>query len=197
MYQLLESIYLKDGAFRNIAYHEARMKASVSALLGEHLSIDLHYFFSQQIIPSKGLFKTRLIYTNSILKMEFVPYVVKPVNAIRLIEDNQIDYAHKFVDRADLAALYSKRETADDVLIVKNGLITDTSYGNIIFKKDGRWYTPESYLLKGTMRQSLLDSGVIKETQIDSTNYKQFESCKIINAMLGMDSAEIPVSSIQ
>ncbi|MEQ1586514.1 MAG: hypothetical protein ABL895_11590, partial [Cyclobacteriaceae bacterium] len=58
------------------------------------------------------------------------------------------------------------------------------------------WYTPASYLLKGTMRQSLLDAGLIKEATINHANYTQFESCKIINAMLGMEAEEIPVSSI-
>ena len=197
MYQLLESIYLKDGEFRNLLYHEARMKASVHALYGKHFAVNLDSIFSQQPVPESGMFKTRVVYATSILNIEFVPYVVRNVESIKLVHDNQISYEHKFVDRANLSAFYSLRETADDVLIVKNGLITDTSYGNIIFKKFGNWYTPQSYLLKGTMRQSLLDLGLISEAHIDANNYEQFESCKIINAMLGMNGEEIPVSSIR
>jgi 4-amino-4-deoxychorismate lyase len=196
MYQLLESIYLNNGVFRNLDYHEARMQASVLALFGQPFTFKIQNVLSQQPIPSQGLYKTRIIYNTAILKVEFVPYTIKTVRSIKLIKDNDVRYEHKLVDRTRLTELYSLRGTADDILIVKKGLITDTYYGNIIFKRNGFWYTPESYLLKGTMRQSLLDAGLIRETRITQSEYTQFESCKIINAMLGLESEEIPITSI-
>lgn len=196
MYQLLESIYLNDGEFRNLGYHEARMRESVNVLFNQSRSFDLFHELTQQSLPAEGLYKTRVIYNTAILKIEFVPYVSKSVKSLKLIEANDISYPHKFIDRSRLTELYSQRGTAEDILIVKNGLITDTYYGNIIFKKKGLWYTPASYLLKGTMRQSLLDAGLIKEALIDQTNYTHFESCKIINAMLGIDASEIMVTDI-
>ena len=33
-----------------------------------------------------------------------------------------------------------KRDNHDDVIIVKHNLVTDSSYSNIIFLKEGRWY---------------------------------------------------------
>jgi 4-amino-4-deoxychorismate lyase len=196
MYQLLESIYLKDGVFRNLHYHEARMRASALALNGTHLNINLASLLAQQLVPAFGMYKTRILYTKEIDVIEFVPYRAKPVHSIKLIHDDHISYSHKLSDRTRLTELYALRGVSDDILIVKNELITDSYYGNVVFKQNNVWYTPQSYLLKGTMRQSLLEAGLIKEADISLNNYMQFESLKIINAMLGMESQEIPVTAI-
>ncbi|MEQ1586872.1 MAG: hypothetical protein ABL895_13380, partial [Cyclobacteriaceae bacterium] len=142
MCQLLESIYVNDGVFRNLAYHEARMQASVLALFKKQYAINLQSALTQYSLPLRGLYKTRVIYNTSILKIEVVRYVSKSVHSLKLIEHKDIAYAHKFVDRTLLTELYSQRGRAEDILIVKNGLITDTYYGNIIFKREGHWYTP-------------------------------------------------------
>lgn len=196
MYRLLESIYLKDGAFRNLPYHEERMRKSWRDLFNSNATIDLYHYLNTIEIPSKGFYKTRVIYDIEIRKVEFVPYVVKPVKSLKLIHSDTISYDYKFLDRKDIDQLYSQRGNADDVLIVKNGFITDTSYANIIFKKGRDWYTPDHCLLKGTMRESLLDAGLIRETTIDVNSYSQFRSIKLINSMLGMEGAEIPIDSI-
>jgi 4-amino-4-deoxychorismate lyase len=44
----------------------------------------------------------------------------------------------------------------EEIIIVKNNCITDTSYTNLLFLKDEKWYTPSTYLLNGVMRQHLL-----------------------------------------
>lgn len=196
MFLLLESIYLKDGVFRNLPYHEARMEKSWRDLFNHNKTADINHYLRTLEIPSKGLYKTRVIYDTEIHKVEFVPYVIKPVKSLKLIHSDTISYDYKFLDRKDIDKLYSQRENADDVLIIKNGFITDTSYANIIFKKERDWYTPSHCLLKGTMRESLLDAGLVRETIIDVNNYSQFKSFKLINSMLGMVGEEIPIESI-
>ncbi len=192
---LLESIYLKDGKFRNLAYHEARMRNS-SHVLFRDFAINLTDSFSRLAMPTCGLFKTRIIYDTEIQRVEYVPYTMRSTQSLKLINQNAISYSHKFIDRSNLENLFEQRAAADDILIVRDGLITDTHYANVIFKKDEQWFTPESYLLKGTMRQSLLDAGIIKEAPIDIDNYKSYQSVKLISAMVGMESPEIPVTSI-
>jgi 4-amino-4-deoxychorismate lyase len=196
MFQLLESIYLNDGVFRNLPYHEARMRKSSRDLFNSNRALELNTHFKELDIPLRGLYKTRVIYDMEIREVEFVPYKVKPIRSLRLIHSNTVSYDYKFLDRTVLNDLYSLRGNADDVLIVKNGFITDTSYANVIFKKEQCWFTPTHCLLKGTMRESLLNAGLIKATTIDSRNYLQFESFKLINSMLGMDEEEISIESI-
>ena len=56
-----------------------------------------------------------------------------------------MEYNYKWEDRSQLDALYAKRENVDDILIVKNGLITDTLYANIAFEKSGQWFTTVAF----------------------------------------------------
>lgn len=193
---LLESIYLKDGGFRNLSYHQSRMENSVREIYQEEFPKRLVDLFSSRLVPSSGLYKTRVIYDTEIRKVEFVPYQSRPVQSVKLINDSTVSYHHKFLDRSLLEKLFGQRSAADDILIVRNGWITDTCYANVIFKRNDQWFTPESYLLKGTMRQSLLDAGRIKEADINVSNYHDYQSFKLINSMLGMDGPEIPISSI-
>lgn len=193
---LLESIYLNDGTFRNLAYHESRMRNTMESLFSAKFSIHLEDLFSGMHIPSSGLYKTRIIYEREIQKIEFVPYIMRPVHSLKLIHDQAVLYPYKYQDRIILDHLFAQREKADDILIVKNGLITDSYYANIIFKRNEHWFTPDSYLLKGTMRQSLLDAGLIEETRIHVSDLKKYQSARLINSMLGLDGPEIPIDSI-
>ena len=195
MYPLFESIYL-NGVFRNLRYHEERMKNSIKTLFGQEAKIDLRALFSKKSFPVKGLFKTRITYGTESNNVEFAPYTIRPVQSLKLVEGGPVRYEHKFTDRSDLTRLKAQRGSSDDILITRNGLITDSSYANVIFKKDNIWFTPESYLLKGTMRQYLLDNGLIAEANITVFNFHQYQSCKLINSMLGMNGTEIAINSI-
>lgn len=169
---------------------------NTSTMLFGKFSINLAEFLKQVAMPTYGLFKTRIIYDTEIRNIEFIYYKPRLVHSLKLIHDNNISYAHKFLDRSHLENLFAQRGAADDILIVKNGNFTDTFYANLIFKKENRWFTPTTFLLKGTMRQSLLDTGLIQETTINVSNYNHFQSLKLINSMVGMDGPEIPISSI-
>lgn len=196
MSRLLESIYLNDGLFRNLSYHEERMKKSIRDIFNMEMAIELSTLLIGMKFPSTGLYKTRIIYDTEIRKIEFVPYLITPVRSLKLIHSDVISYEHKFLDRSSLQSVYDQRGKADDVLMVKNGFITDTYYANIIFKKDNLWYTPKHYLLKGTMRQYLLEKGMILEAVIDEKNYTQYQSCKLINSMLAMNGEEISIELV-
>jgi len=168
----------------------------MEALFNTKFSVILEDLFSLMDVPSSGLFKARIIYDSEIRKVEFVPYIMRPVQSLKLIHDSSISYKYKFLDRSKLDNLFALRDKADDILIVQNGLITDSWYANIIFKKADRWFTPDSYLLNGTMRQSLLDTDLIEEVRMDVSDLKNYQSARLINSMLGMDGPEIPIDSI-
>lgn len=195
MCQLLESIYLNNGKFRNLDYHQERMNKSSQTLFGTN-SPELVASLANKIIPSSGLFKVRISYDTIIRSIEFVEYQIKPITSLKLVYDNQISYDHKFSDRVRVEKLLEQRKDADEILIVKNGLITDASYANIIFKKGNRWFTPNTYLLNGVMRQALLNNKSIEVADINQINFREYESCKLINAMLGINASEIPVEAI-
>jgi 4-amino-4-deoxychorismate lyase len=193
---LIESIKLMDGKFHNLFYHEQRMIHSLNTLCGIEEELNLEEFLSELDVPAKGLYKCRMEYDETSRQVEFVPYEPRAVRSLKIVENDRVSYELKYKDRKSIDKLFERREGCDDILIVKKGNITDCSYANIVFRKDKTWYTPYSALLKGTMRQKLLDTGKIQAEEIQLTDIKSFDSCKLINAMMEFDAAEIDVSQI-
>lgn len=193
---LIESIKLLNGEFRNLFQHEARMNRSLKELCGVEEFFDLGKFLERFEIPANGLYKCRITYDDRVQDVEFLLYTPKDVKSLKIVEHDRIEYEFKYKDRSTLDRLFKKRNGCDDILIIKDGLVTDSSYSNIVFRKGKRWVTPWSALLKGTMRQSLLDQNFIQAEDIRVEDIASFESFKIINAMLEFDSPEIDVSKI-
>jgi 4-amino-4-deoxychorismate lyase len=193
---LIESIKLLDGKFCNLFYHEQRMIRSLNQLCGIHDEINLEGFLRNLDHPQQGLYKCRIIYDENSWEVEFHPYVVKPVNTLKIIEHDRISYEYKYTDRKTIDRLFGLRKECDDILIVKRGHVTDASYSNIIFSKAGKWYTPWSALLKGTQRQKLIDQNKIIEEEIRLEDIASFDTFKLINAMLEFDGPEISVKNI-
>jgi len=190
MFPLLETIRFEKGKFNNIEYHINRMKQSVSDCFSQSLQFIPKQVFleTQQSFGEKpGLFKFRLLYNNKSYQWEFVPYTLPDINTLKLTIDDQIDYSCKFSDRKKLNQLKKQRDNADDILIIKNGAITDTSFANIIFSDGTNWFTPKNPLLRGTQRAYLIDQGIISEAVIAPDDIKQFKEVRLINAMIRFD----------
>ena len=196
MSRLIESIKLLNGQFHRLHYHQARMDGAVQELFQAKNIINLSLELSKNRIPKAGLFKCRVIYDQQIQSVEFIPYEPRHVQSLKVVHDLTIDYHLKYENRDRINALVERRQYCDDILIVKNGFVTDSSYSNIIFFDGVKWVTPKSPLLKGTMRQFLLDAAEIKEEQITVQNIPSFRSFRLINAMLGFDGPEIDVTKI-
>lgn len=193
---LIESIKLLDGEYYNLFYHEQRMNRSLRTLCGAHDHFVLEDFLNEIEKPAKGLYKCRMVYDDEMKDVEFIPYVPRAVNTLQIVEHDRISYEFKYENRKTIDRLFNLRKDCDDILIVKDGLVTDSSYSNIVFKKGKRWYTPWSALLKGTQRQKLLEMEMIEEEEIRIEDIKTFDCFKLINAMLEFESAEIDITNI-
>jgi 4-amino-4-deoxychorismate lyase len=113
-----------------------------------------------------------------------------------VIENNKIYYSLKFTDRSQINGLLKQKGDYDDILIVKNGFITDTSISNIVFYNGNEWTTPATPLLKGTCRDKLLKEGKIKEEIIKINDLHKLKSFCLINAMICGDLLPIPIENI-
>jgi 4-amino-4-deoxychorismate lyase len=196
MYLLFETIQIRNGKLMNANYHQQRMNSSSQALFGKRVDFTLT---SLNIPPeaTNGIVKCRILYKSTVEKIEFQPYIPKKINSLKLVFDNQISYSHKFSDRSVLIQLLKQKGMADDILIVKNGRITDTSYSNIVFRKGSEFFTPNTFLLNGTKRQQLLDDGLIKEMVFSEEVISEMDSLILINSMLDLDSGvNVNISSI-
>ena len=193
---LIESIKVVNGRYCNLFYHEQRMIRSLETLCGYDGDFNLERFLSEFNPPSRGIFKCRLVYDDVSREVEFLPYEVRPIGSLKIVGNNRIKYEFKYTNRKAIDKLYAKRGECDDVLIVRKGKVTDSSFSNIVFKRDNVWFTPWAPLLKGTMRQNLIDNNRIQTEDIGVNDIPSFQSFKLINAMLEFDGPEIDVSRI-
>lgn len=193
----IETIKVKDGVFYNLPLHVARLERTAIHFFGTAPSLTL----SAEMIPEElrhGLVKCRVTYSSRIVSVEFEPYTFRRIASLTLVEDNDIDYTYKSTDRNLLNTLYSHKASGDDILIVKNGWITDTSYANVVFENAEGLFTPKSYLLGGIKRQYLLEKGIIKEIPINKDDIASFEKLYLINAMIDIeDEIGILVSALK
>jgi len=198
MCRLVETIRSEYGKLINLEFHNERMMRTLFELFGLKKDIDLAGIVSVPDSAIRGVFKCRVEYDKEIRKTEFIRYNMKSVRSLKVVEDNTIEYNYKFTDRRSIERLWKKRNECDDILIIKNGFITDSSYANVIFSDiSGVWHTPSTYLLPGTRRASLLRQGKIREAKIGYHDLENYIELKLINAMLGMEDTEgIPIGSI-
>jgi 4-amino-4-deoxychorismate lyase len=190
MCRLIESIKVENRQFAHIQWHNKRFNNTRNQLFGISESIDL----SQMIVIPKtlneGVYKCRIIYQKEVENVSFEPYIIRSVKTLKLVTDNTIDYPFKYENRKSLLHLMEQKGSADDILIVKNGCITDTSYSNIAFFDGKKWYTPDTYLLNGTHRQRLLAEGILKEKRITPDDLPRYIGVKPINAMLDFEKTD-------
>lgn len=194
---LFETIRLHDGVLQNLAYHNIRLNYSRKSLYKTTDEIDLERVIQIPATCSKGVYKCRVTYSKEVKSIDFELYVPHVVKSLRLIEDNTISYNYKYTNRGSLNKLLTKRERFDEIIIVKKGYITDTSYSNIIFFDGTKWFTPSTPLLHGTMRSYLLENNLISEMAIKVADLKQFQKARLINAMIPFElSKDIKIEKI-
>ena len=191
MCQLVESLKLKDGVIQHISYHQKRLDRAMDELIPEAQKIDLAGIIS---IPEKchsGVYKVRVLYGHSVDKIEFEPYVFRKIQSLKIVHHESIDYHLKYSDRQILNELFALRGNCDDIIVIKNGFVTDSFAANLLFFDGEKWLTPETSLLKGTKRQFLLDQGIISEAEIRETDIRNYQKVGLINAMI--DFEEMPM----
>lgn len=187
MCPFIETIKVENRGFVAIEYHNDRLNRTVSEIFGGRpIRIE-----DQIEIPStigEGVYKCRILYQGSIESVEFHAYTPRLVKSLKILHSPTIDYCYKSSDRRPLDDLFSMRGEYDDILIVKNSLITDTSYSNIAFYDGSLWYTPDKPLLRGTKRQKMIDESKLKELPIRLSDLRSFVCAKPINAMLDFEA---------
>jgi 4-amino-4-deoxychorismate lyase len=152
--------------------------------LGSNTQYDLASLISP---PDNTLYRCRIVYDDTSLNIEYIPYKKREIKSLQAIQADGLDYALKYADRTDLDRLFAQKGDADDILIIQNGLITDTSIANIAFFDGTKWLTPKHPLLKGTTRARLLDEKKIFESDIYIDDLKKFTHFALLNAMIGFD----------
>lgn len=179
MIQFLETIRLADGILQQLDLHQQRVDRTLKAHYGTRINL------SGIRIPHachEGVFKCRVIYDTEIREIDFQPYILRPRKIVKVVNGDDIDYPYKYADRTPINTLWHGTQ-ADDVIILKNGLITDSAYANIILQNGDGLFTPTRPLLCGTMRQRLLDEQAILTKDIGAAQLSDYQYIHFVNAM--------------
>ena len=174
--QFVETIKIANGKPSNLPYHQARMERTI------------RHFFPNLALRSMPCLE-KLI--------EYAPYSMRTISSLQVVCDDTISYSYKSCDRSQLNALAAKKGDCDEIIIVKNNLVTDTSFTNLAISDGNCWLTPRQPLLLGTKRASLLNQGLIKEADITAYDLKRAERVRLFNAMIDFGEREVETKNIK
>ena len=181
MYPLFESIRVEGGNVHLLQYHQKRLERSYLYMFKKKCAWQLNSMIPE--LPKEGSYKLRFLYSKDRFTSELLPYTSRKIERLKLIEIDSYSYDHKFTDRSGLDNAYKLRGDCDDVLLTKNGFLTDTSYCNILLFDGTQWVTPEKPLFEGVQREFLIDQQRVIPKQIHVNDLSDFISFKLINAL--------------
>ena len=177
-----ETIKCEDFEIFNLEYHNKRVANTIG------LNINLQEY----IYPiSNELLRCKVIYNkNEIIDVLYFPYKKREINSFKIIFDDKIEYSKKYLDREKLDEHFSNKEDCDEVIFVKNGIVTDTSIANIAIYYENSWITSKKCLLKGTTRARLIEEKKLIEKDISLEMLKNVSQIALMNAMIDFDIIE-------
>lgn len=188
---LLETVKLQNRRFPYIFYHNLRLNKARKELFACTDVIDIAAQVSISGDIGDGIYKCSIIYNKDIVKVSFELYKRREIKKLKIIDADEIDYSYKYADRSVLNNYLSLKGDCDEVLLIKNGMVTDTSFSNIAFFDGVKWITPKTPLLKGTKREKLIAEGLIMVEDIKAGDLKKFEKASLINCMLDLEDTVI------
>ncbi|MFV0592506.1 MAG: aminotransferase class IV [Draconibacterium sp.] len=191
---LIETIRCVNGELHNLSNHQSRFNLVRKNFLGCTETIVLAEHIQVPDECKNGLFKCRVLYSEQIEKIEFLPHEYRSIQCLQVIKDDAIEYSYKYADREKLNDLFKLRGDCDDVLIVKNNCITDSYTANTVFFDGNKWWTPDTPLLPGTQRARLISEGLLKVCRITLDDLEKYTKVGLINAM--QDLENMPVMDV-
>lgn len=195
MCRFIETICINDGVIENLSAHNERVNNTIRVHYGNSvMPVSLEEYITADVCI--GRIRCRVEYTSVVEKVEYFSYRIREVKTLQLVNDDTAEYSFKYADRSVLDRNFALRGNADDVVIVRSGMLTDTSIANIALYKEGKWFTPKFPLLKGTRRARLLAEGIIEEGIIMANSLHEYEKIRLFNAMISFGEVEIDINNV-
>jgi 4-amino-4-deoxychorismate lyase len=178
MHPCFETIQIKDYEPLHVSFHNERFWLTCK----EYLKLDCQVDLSSLIKSPMANCRCKIAYDGINFEVDYAPIPQnRKFEQFRIVEA-PLDYPYKFSDRVWLDAL---REGFDDAILVKNGLLLDTTIANIALKIENRWLTPQVPLLKGTTRARLLQEGKLALSSLHVKDLARAQKVAIMNALIG------------
>lgn len=188
-FPLFETLCIENGQVQNLALHQQRYENSLREFYAEQP----YEIFSLAKILQKNtalwanlqstIIRCRIDYNATQYHLQCFPYQRKNYQRFQPVICDDIDYHLKYSDRAIFNELLKQKGDCDEIIIVKQGKITDCTIGNLILRQGSQWFTPDSPLLIGTQRSKLLKERKIIEREILLSDLHLYQEIRLINAL--------------
>ena len=193
----IETICIQDGQPRHLDDHAERMRRTAQ-----------HFGFTAPTLPHdiearlpddlhSGTVRCRVLYDHTLREITFTPYRKRLIERLIAVDAGSMDYAFKYADRSPLARPQIPLAETDELLFVRNGCVTDTSYTNLILRRGDELVTPDTFLLGGTCRRRLLRTGRMRTARVRLSDLPAYDELLLVNAMMPLDEAiRLPISAV-
>jgi len=197
MCRFVESIQLLNGVFKRLEFHQERIRKAMMDYFPTDKIIGITDILNRTSYPTEGLFKCRVVYDSEIREIQYSPYCKRDIHTLKLVETQMESTPYKMEERSLLNAAFALRGDCDDIIMIKNGWLTDTSFTNIALYDGQNWVTPRIPLIYGVNRTQLVSEGLLTEKDINSADLVNFTRVSLFNAMNEFGSLELDISSIR
>lgn len=193
-----ETIRIQDGHACHLSDHTDRMRRTAD-----------HFGFTAPTLPHDlearlpadlrtGTVRCRVLYDHTLREVTFTPYRRRQIERLFAVDAGTTDYAFKYADRAPLTRPQISLAETDELLFIRDGCLTDTSYTNLVLRRGDELVTPDTFLLDGTCRRRLLRTGQIRTARIRLQDLATYDELLLINAMMPLHEAiRLPISAVQ
>lgn len=194
MSRFIETLKLQNGSLFRMANHQKRVERTFIVNFPGIAPFSLDEIIKTEKLPENGTYKIRIIYSEKAEKIEIQPYTLKSIQQLKLVHIQAGSSFFKSEMRDTIRLALEQKGNCDDIIMVNNGLLTDTSYANISLFDGSTWVTPKKPYIYGTNRDYLLDMGLIAEQEISANDIFSFQKIRIFNAMIEFGELEIDIN---
>jgi 4-amino-4-deoxychorismate lyase len=182
----VEEIKCSGGEYHNLECHAIRMDRTLRHFFGKRFVHEhLREFLPEP--PDRSTLKCTLIYSDAVLSAELAPWAPPAVKTMGVVAVEGLDFIYKLEDRSELAKI-REFAGADEVVIIRNGFVTNCSTGNLVFRdREGVLHTPLHYIHAGTKRALLVKSKKVTTHPIKASSIHSYDRVMIINAMTDVE----------
>ncbi len=196
MCRFIETVRVEDGCPIRLDCHLERVAHTRRQWFGSDTPVDAD-LLRHVAGKTRGVAKLRFVYDeHRVYDLSCAPYTPRRVTSLQMVTADEAEYGLKREDRRMLETIRTRRGACDEVLIVKDGCLTDTSYTNIALWDGHRWVSPDTPLLPGTRRRRLIDSGRLIEARVAVDDLRRYTHIAMVNAMIDLGDLVIPMTHV-
>jgi 4-amino-4-deoxychorismate lyase len=187
---LFESIRVNDGQVPLLDFHQKRIELSYSAVFKKVSTYNLKECI-EPFLKKDGIQKCRFIYDDKNYRVEIIDYqLIEPKRIGWLRIDPNFNYSFKFFNRSFFNKINEVYSACDEIILIQNNEITDSTYCNIVIYINNEWILPKSYLLNGVERSRIISKYNFTVAPVSIDKFLLAKEYKLINSMRPFELVE-------